>query len=148
MPYKRPESVLVIVYTVQGEVLLLRRRRPPGFWQSVTGSLEWRETPPEAARRELYEETGLASHGMGDCHRARFFEIFPIFRTLYPPGVTINLEHVFRLCLPRARPIVLDPREHDAYLWVPRRRALALCGSWTNREAIRACVPDGEDGCA
>jgi len=63
---KRPESVLVVVYTRAGEVLMLRRTSPRGFWQSVTGSLEWGELPAHAAARELYEETGLraghASH--------------------------------------------------------------------------------------
>ncbi|MCW8948496.1 MAG: NUDIX domain-containing protein, partial [Sedimenticola sp.] len=41
--YKRPESVLVVIYTDQGEVLMLNRTRPKGFWQSVTGSLKWGE---------------------------------------------------------------------------------------------------------
>ena len=58
--YKRPESVLVVVYTATGKVLLLRVQ-PPYFWQSVTGSLRWGEREPRAAAaRELREETGLA----------------------------------------------------------------------------------------
>ena len=58
--WKRPESVLVVVYTAADEVLVLLRRQPPDFWQSVTGSLRWDETHPlDAARRELREETGL-----------------------------------------------------------------------------------------
>ena len=54
--FRRPESVLIVIYTVGGEFLLLERRRPPGFWQSVTGSLEWGETADDAARRELVED--------------------------------------------------------------------------------------------
>ena len=57
--HKRPESVLVLIYTLSAEVLLLERRQPAGFWQSVTGSLAWKETPGEAAIREVEEETGL-----------------------------------------------------------------------------------------
>ena len=39
--YKRPESVLVVVYTRSNEILALRRKQPNYFWQSVAGSLEW-----------------------------------------------------------------------------------------------------------
>jgi len=31
----------MVIYTTAGEVLLLKRREPPDFWQSVTGSLHW-----------------------------------------------------------------------------------------------------------
>lgn len=41
MNYKRPESVLVVIYAnSSGRVLMLQRRDDPDFWQSVTGSLE------------------------------------------------------------------------------------------------------------
>jgi dATP pyrophosphohydrolase len=49
--FKRPESVLVVVHTDDGQVLQLLRREPTGFWQSVTGSLQEGETPLKAARR-------------------------------------------------------------------------------------------------
>ena len=55
--FKRPESVLVLVDTLDGEVLMLNRVRPLGFWQSVTGSLKRGESPRGAAERELFEET-------------------------------------------------------------------------------------------
>jgi dATP pyrophosphohydrolase len=53
--YKRPESVLVVIHTATGEVLVLRRCQPPDFWQSVTGSLRWEEI--ESAGRGA---TGIA----------------------------------------------------------------------------------------
>jgi dATP pyrophosphohydrolase len=59
MTYKRPESVLVVIHTPTLEILLLERADHPGWWQSVTGSLEQDETPTQAARREVEEETGL-----------------------------------------------------------------------------------------
>ncbi len=45
MAYKRPESVLVVIYAFSSRrVLMLQRRDDPGFWQSVTGSLDGDET--------------------------------------------------------------------------------------------------------
>lgn len=140
--FKRPESVLVVVYSEDGEVLLLRRKRPAGYWQSVTGSLEWRERPREAASRELFEETGLVSVAVNDCREAHFFSIYPMFRPLYAPGVTRNREHVFRVCVDRRRAVVLDPLEHDACRWVNREAALSLMVSQTNRDAVRRWVPE------
>ncbi len=140
-PYKRPESVLVVIYTPAGSVLLLRRRDPPDFWQSVTGSLEWGESPAEAARRELYEETGFQHAALEDCRESRRFSIVPPWTRRYAPGVVENLEHVFRLCLPEPIDPHLNPREHGEFAWVTRAVAAAKVASWTNRAAILAHVP-------
>jgi dATP pyrophosphohydrolase len=135
---KRPESVLVVVYTATGEVLLLLRQQPPDFWQSVTGSLRWEEIDPlDAARRELYEETGLGDEVMVvGCGTINRFPILPPWRHRYAPDATENVEHVFRVLLPERRPIVLNPAEHSEYEWLPRAVAAARVASWTNRDAI------------
>ncbi|MFP5504763.1 MAG: dihydroneopterin triphosphate diphosphatase [Gammaproteobacteria bacterium] len=139
--YKRPESVLVLVHTVAGEVLLLRRRAPDDFWQSVTGSLEWGETPAQAARRELFEETGLATgDALIDCNTLNRFPILPAWRARYAPDVTENLEHVFRIGFAERPAIRLDPAEHLEYRWLDRDAAAAQATSHTNRDAILAWV--------
>lgn len=138
MEWKRPESVLVVVHTRAGEVLLLRRADRDDFWQSVTGSLKPGETPLEAARRELAEETGLAADGLVDCRRRRRFPIPPDWRGRFPPGTTHNLEHEFRLELAAPTPVRVSPREHTEARWLGRAEALARAASWTNRAAIRA----------
>lgn len=134
--FKRPESVLVVVYTRAGEVLLLERTRPPGWWQSVTGSLAPGETPADAAARELAEETGLCATGLLDMDLRARFPIHPDWRDRYAPDVTENLEHAFCLELPRRRPIRLEPGAHEAFCWLPAGEAVARATSWTDRRAI------------
>ena len=141
--YKRPESVLVLVCTRDAEVLLLRRVEPADFWQSVTGSLRWGESAPEAARRELQEETGLAPEAIEDCARTNRFPIHPAWRARYAPAVQENIEHVFRVCLDGRPTIRLNPREHDAFEWLPAAEAAARVFSWTNRDAITELVNPG-----
>jgi dATP pyrophosphohydrolase len=143
--YKRPESVLVIVCTMQGEALMLRRVDPPDFWQSVTGALCWGETATAAAKRELGEETGLDLEPV-DCHAAQRFPMLPAWRARYAPDVATNLEHVFRVICPQRSAVTLNPREHSEYRWLPRESAAALASSWTNREALLRFVPPFEGG--
>lgn len=133
----------MVVYTVTDEVLALRRRQPPDFWQSVTGSLRWDETDPlDAARRELFEETGLGEGleivdgGVVNC-----FPILPAWRHRYAPDALENIEYLFRVQLPERRPVTLNPAEHTEYAWLPRATAAARMTSWTNRDAIFALPP-------
>ena len=136
--YKRPESVLVVVYTRTGKVLLLRRADAPDFWQSVTGSLRWDETQPrQAALRELGEETGLkATEGLRDLQRTYHYPILPQWRHRYAPDVAENVEHAFALELPAEILITVNPAEHAAHGWFAFDEAAGKVASWTNREVI------------
>lgn len=143
-PYKIPESVLVVIHTPALEVLLIERADRPGSWQSVTGSRgSAAEALDDTAIREVAEETGLLI-GSADLPRERLrdwqlrnrYEIFPVWRHRYAPGVTHNTEYVYGLCLDAARPVTLHPREHIAQQWLPWREAADRCFSWANAEAI------------
>ncbi len=135
--YKRPESVLVLICTAAGEVLLLERQRPYGFWQSVTGSLEWSEAAPAAALRELIEETGLrAGSRLIDLRTGARFPIIPPWRARYAPSQRYNREHWFVLELPNRQTIRLNRREHRQYRWVSGAQAARRASSSTNRRLI------------
>lgn len=137
--YKIPVSVLVVVHTPALDVLLLERVDWPGFWQSVTGSVEHEGEPLlQTAVREVREETGIdaSSCRLEDWRVQNRFEIFKRRLGRYPPGVTHNLEHVFGLTVPERVDVVLAPGEHTAYQWLPWREAAAACFSWSNRDAI------------
>ena len=151
--YKIPESVLVVIHSADLEVLLIERADRPGFWQSVTGSKNTaEESLVQTAVREVAEETGIRVmleepdqplgeneiplSNLCDWHLSNSYEIYPVWRYRYAPGVITNTEHVFGLTVPRTVPILLAPAEHLHYIWLPYRDAVAKCFSASNAEAI------------
>jgi dATP pyrophosphohydrolase len=138
--FKLPLSVLVVVHTAEREVLLLERAARPGYWQSVTGSLDQPgESLELAAARELREETGIdAAQGrLARWNVAHTFEIYAQWRHRFAPGVTHNTEHVFGLRLAARLPVTLSAAEHTTFAWLPWHEAAEKCFSWSNRDAIR-----------
>ena len=94
-----------VIRIVRGRwrVLVLRRSsgRSPGSWETVHGKIEPGERPPDAARRELREETGLTDarlysitvnpfyiHATGAVQLAVVFAVFVDTDT-----VTLGVEH-------------------------------------------------------
>ncbi len=145
--FKRPESVLVVVYTRTDKVLLLRRADDPGFWQSVTGSLLWEEKEPrQAAVRELREETGLGGSELHETGWVNRYTILPQWRHRYAPEVKENTEHVYLLALPAESGINLNSSEHTEYGWYSFDAAAEKAASWSNREAILKLKENVEAG--
>lgn len=143
MGFKRPESILVVIYASNtGRVLMLQRRDDTEFWQSVTGSLEDGESPAQTAQREVQEEVGIdiaaESLYLQDCSRCVEFELFAHLRYRYAPGVSWNKEHWFCLAVPEERVIPLT--EHLAYRWLDKAAAAALTKSPSNQQAIEEFV--------
>lgn len=138
--YKIPISALVLIHSIDGQVLVLQRTDRPDYWQSVTGSLDAvDEDPMLAARRELQEETGFVPEDgrLWALDIQNRYEIYAHWRHRYAPGVTHNTEHVFAYALPEAREPRLSPREHLSFTWLPWHEAAKRCFSPNNAEMIR-----------
>jgi len=159
LPYKIPQSVLVVIYTQLLEVLLLRRadQQPDAepFWQSVTGSKDALDEPwVLTAAREVWEETGIdcrpgsaLAPALEDWGVENVYPIYPRWLHRYPPGITHNTERVWGLCLPHRMHVRLSPREHTDLRWLPLVEAADWCYSPSNAEAIlqlsqRGCARD------
>jgi dihydroneopterin triphosphate diphosphatase len=143
-PHKIPESVLVVIHTPSLDVLLIERADKVGYWQSVTGSKDAPDEPlATTCEREVAEETGIVIGSPGvpraalsDWGLQNIYEIYPVWRHRYAPGVTHNTEHVFGLTVPAGTPVRLNPREHVAHVWLPWREAADRCFSPSNAEAV------------
>jgi dihydroneopterin triphosphate diphosphatase len=114
--------LFVDTYVLRGagerlEVLVLRRAvggRCPGSWETVHGTIESGETPVQASRRELQEETGLTPVAFYNLSRTEAFyqhttdvlAVIPAFAAFVAPNSTPRLSV-----------------EHDRYEWLPPDQA-------------------------
>jgi 8-oxo-dGTP diphosphatase len=64
--YLNPSPAAAVVLINQDKVLLVKRALDPqkGLWAFPAGFQEWDETPEQAARREMQEETGLTPENL------------------------------------------------------------------------------------
>ena len=117
------------------EILLIRRapdRIFPGLWQCVTGSIEPGETVPQAAMREVLEETGL---GLSEGIEA-FYDLDQVapFFDEGPDAVVVSAIFAARV-RPEAEPRA--SHEHDGLRWVPADEAPSLAIWPSYAESVR-----------
>jgi len=102
------ENVQVYVYsTVERKVLMLKRiPQKAGYWQPVCGGIEKGESDYDAAKRELYEETGIGFHSElielpfefnywepKDGVMMKMRDTCFLLRTLSPMDISLSSEH-------------------------------------------------------
>lgn len=117
-------AVHLVRYSKQPEYLLLRRSSPYlyGTWQMVTGKIENNESAYESAIREVKEETGLI---IDEFYSGDFIESFYEARK----DSIHFVAHFVGFVSPEME-VVLSPKEHDKYEWVPMEKvADRLCFS-------------------
>ncbi|HEU4382038.1 MAG TPA: lipoyl(octanoyl) transferase LipB [Anaeromyxobacteraceae bacterium] len=119
-------TVSVVPVGSDGRVLLLRRApERGGFWQPVTGRIEFGESPEAAARRELLEETG-ADAPVVDLRYRHGFGLDPALARSGEASLRLAEESAFAARLPAG----FAPRlstEHGEWSWFsPGEAALAV----------------------
>jgi lipoyl(octanoyl) transferase len=134
----RPETIRLVKVMIHDEdrVLLLHRRPERGnFWQPITGSIEDGESPLQAARREIVEETG----NRGEPHEIDLRQSFMIesqyLASRYPVPI-IASEIGFAATLDSRLPIRVDPDEHDDFGWFTFPEAYERIRWTDDREAL------------
>jgi 8-oxo-dGTP pyrophosphatase MutT (NUDIX family) len=142
MTYRQPIQVLVypVRQTDDGWRYLLLHRVPErdGFWQGVSGGVEWGETLQHAARRELLEETGLHPVELRRVDCSYTFAMQEQWQRWYAPGTAQIAEHVF-LALVEGEQPVLSAEVHDDWRWCTYDEALTLLAWPENIEALKSC---------
>ena len=140
-PAEKPTHAGGLVYRIRRgrlEFLLVTAKRATHLWVYPKGHVEKRETPRETAIREVAEETGIdaRAHALESWNIQNVYEIYPVWRHRYAPGVTHNTEHVFGLRVPERLAVRVAPREHLRAEWLPWREAASKVFSWSNCRAI------------
>jgi len=127
---------------------LLLQRHPArtctgDIWQTVVGSVRWTEERVQAARREVFEETGLTMlRGITAVGYAFSFPIhLPENReSWYAPDQTTIHNTVFAAEVITRRPILLSP-EHVTYGWFSFEEALEKLHWPEEKEALARLHP-------
>lgn len=113
-------EVAAIYVNVKGKILLLQlasHKRENGSWGVPCGKLEAHEKPLHAAKRELFEETGI---------NIASDEAFEPLGTLYIRKPELDYAyHFFGICL-NTMPLLLLSEEHCSYCWVSCEESKAL----------------------
>jgi 8-oxo-dGTP pyrophosphatase MutT (NUDIX family) len=129
----RDVSIHLFRWTPEGLRFLMLRRIAArgGFWQGVTGAPLAGETDLQAAAREVREETAfvvalkLIPAGEEYAYRLRP-EQADRWVDVYGPDVTSISVVTFGAEAPADRCPILDPNEHDGFMWCSYEEADSL----------------------
>jgi 8-oxo-dGTP pyrophosphatase MutT (NUDIX family) len=137
---REAEVAVFVVRRARREVLVLHRSERQGaYWHIVAGGIEPGETPADAARRELLEETALAVDDVGDA----LYVAYPLSTEppermhLYAPGLVEMPVHSFLVEAPDDWEPVLD-WEHDRHRWCSPDEAATLFHWPETADSLRA----------
>lgn len=138
--YREPVQINVVMVTLSDDglkyLLLKRIERRGGFWQSITGAPELNETLPDAARRELFEETGFKEGRLRSLAFSYSFPLDPkMWTATYRPEVINIDEHVYWVEIDGGGVPKLSD-EHVESEWVDFDRCIEMLKWESNKTAV------------
>lgn len=131
MPSRTAQVEVIVFKIVDDEVLFLvlkRNEQKGGFWQSVTGGVHEGEGLNQAAKRELWEETGIIQY-------VRLIEDVHYFEFETNQGGILK-EYVFGVQVSPDTDITLSS-EHTEMRWCSLRESLTLLKYDSNKTAFQ-----------
>lgn len=105
-----------------------------GFWQAITGTIDPGEKAPETLRRELIEEAGITDPvHISDC--------LEIYNWRIEEKDITGRDQIFAVEVAKDTKIVIDPKEHSEFKWLPLQDAISLLKYDGNKNSM-ALVAD------
>jgi len=119
--YENPAVTAFALVERDGHYLVLKRSQEPyrGRWELPGGFVEERETPAEAVRREIYEETGL---------RARALSIVGAYTSRYGDDGKWTVDVAFYCQAPEGELRLSDESSGSTWAAIEQMPTLAFAG--------------------
>jgi dATP pyrophosphohydrolase len=134
---RAPFQILVLPYRKNNNKFefAIFKRADAGYWQSIAGGSEDNETPLEAAKRELFEETGIKSDSL---QKLQFFSHVPktefAAHKTWSEDIYVIPEYYFMVELSNENIELSD--EHTEYRWADYDNAHNLLHWQSNKVGL------------